>query len=382
MLNSSSFKYFLKQFPFIYPKGFLSSTKKYIDKLNSKAIPYVRNKYSQYYLIDEQETYFLPVAKGLQRDKLVAFTLNQAYKTTEKYLFFLPDSFIIGNEGITASNRNYIFEDFAHHFNISSIKGEKYNKPFQNFSFNIIPINGTTASLLFSKSDNIYHWVFDVLARIRFYEPIIDQLDYVLISDNVPDNFISLLPLFNISIDKIIKVKANQKLHIKYLYSSTLTGSEGRSSLKDIQYLTKKLNPTVAGNGNQKFYLKRGNAAQRNISNEKEIIEILEKMDFTILDPGLLSFKEQMETFKDADFVISFHGAALFNLLFVPKNCKVLELFSSDYFRTDCYYNLSSLRKLNYWYLVGEQKEGINWGDAYINLKLFTETLNRMTKSE
>ncbi len=382
MLNSNYIKYLIKQFPFIYPKGFLSSTKKYIDRINQKAIPYAKNRYAQYFLIDDEEIYFLPAAIGLQPEHLSNFTINQAYKTTKKYLYFLPDSFIIGNEGITATNRNYIYEDFAHYFNISSIKGKHYNKPFQNFSFNIIPINGTTASLLYSKSDNIYHWFFDILARIRFYEPIIHQLDHVLISENVPDHFIALLPLFGISAKKIIKVKANQKLQVKYLYISTLAGSEGRSSVKDIDYLIEKLNPKTLALGSKKIYLQRGASAQRNIINEKEITSALIQKGFTILDPGSLSFDEQREMFKDAGLVIAFHGAALFNLLFVPNNCKVLELFSPDYLRTDCYYNLASLRKLDYWYLVGEKKEGANWGDAHINTELFIKTIDQMLVNE
>jgi hypothetical protein len=382
MLSSNSLKYFLKQFPFIYPKGFLGSAKKYIDKINGKALHYVKNRNAQYYLIDKEETYFLPVANTLQPAQLSAFTLNQSYKTTEKYLFFLPDSFIIGNEGITATNRNHIYQDFAHHFNISSIKSKKYNKPFQNFSLHILPIAGTTASLLFPQSDNIYHWIFDVLARIRFYESVLDQIDHVLISDKAHDHFVSLLPLFGIPIHKVIKVKENHKLHLKYLYISTLAGSEGRSSIKDVNYLASKLNSQNTGFGAKKFYLRRGNSAQRNIINEQEIIEFLSQKGFSILDPGGLSFDEQKEVFKDAGLVIAYHGAALFNLLFVPENCKVLELFSPDYLRTDCYYNLASLKNLNYWFIVGEKKEGTNWGDAYIDINLFSDTVNNMLLNE
>ncbi|PWS26398.1 hypothetical protein DHW03_16590 [Pedobacter yonginense] len=381
-MNKENLKFILKQFPYIYPKGFIRSAKLHIEKLINKDKLYSKNRSAQYYLIDEGETYFLPPPNGLQPQYLSGFTLNQAYKTTEKYLFFLPDSFITGNEGITANNRNYIYEDFAHHFNISSLKGNHFNKPFQNFSLNIKPLSGTTASLLCPEPANVYHWFFDVLARIRFYEPVIDQIDHFLISDAVPQSFIDLLPLFSIPIDKIVRVKGDEKLHLKYLYISSLAGSEGRSSQKDLAYLNDKLRIAAPQIGTEKFYLRRGKSTTRAILNEEELIVILKANGFTIVDSGELSFEEQKVTFSRAAIVVAFHGASLFNLLFVPKNCKVLELFSPDYFRTDCYYNLASLKQLRYWYLVGEKAAKVNWGDTSFNPHLFSDLLKQVANNE
>ncbi|MFC3363639.1 glycosyltransferase family 61 protein [Pedobacter fastidiosus] len=372
----------LKQFPFIYPKGFIHSAKNYIQQLNNQIKPYLKNRMAQFYLLDVEEAYFLPSPSGLQTEYLDGFTINQTYKTTEKCLFFLPDSFIIGNEGITATNRNYIFEDFAHYFNISSIKGKQYNKPFQNFSLNIKQIQGTTASLLFSKSDNVYHWFFDVLSRVRFYEKVINQIDNFLVPDSVPEHFINLLPLFSIPTEKVIRVKPNEKLHLKYLYVSSLSGSEGRSSLKDIEFLERNLKSIPTQIGKVKYYIKRGKHTSRKIINEDKLVVILEDKGFTILDSEELTFDQQIETFNNASIVVAFHGAELFNLLFVPKNCRVLELFSPDYFRTDCYYNLASLKNLDYHYLVGEKTSDSNWGNCNIDLDLFSKSIDRLLTNE
>ncbi|MBC6112166.1 glycosyltransferase family 61 protein [Pedobacter sp. CCM 8938] len=381
-MTKENLKFLLKQFPFIYPKGFIHSAKNYIQQLNNQIKPYLKNRMAQFYLLDVEEAYFLPSPSGLQTEYLDGFTINQTYKTTEKCLFFLPDSFIIGNEGITATNRNYIFEDFAHYFNISSIKGKQYNKPFQNFSLNIKQIQGTTASLLFSKSDNVYHWFFDVLSRVRFYEKVINQIDNFLVPDSVPEHFINLLPLFSIPTEKVIRVKPNEKLHLKYLYVSSLSGSEGRSSLKDIEFLERNLKSIPTQIGKVKYYIKRGKHTSRKIINEDKLVVILEDKGFTILDSEELTFDQQIETFNNASIVVAFHGAELFNLLFVPKNCRVLELFSPDYFRTDCYYNLASLKNLDYHYLVGEKTSDSNWGNCNIDLDLFSKSIDRLLTNE
>jgi hypothetical protein len=72
------------------------------------------------------------------------------------------------------------------------------------------------------------------------------------------------------------------------------------------------------------------------------------------------------------------HGAALTNLLFSPDNLLVVELFSPDYFRTDCYYTLSAMLKLNYWYIAGEKPEGASWGDMIVDEKVLLNTIQRV----
>jgi len=79
---------------------------------------------------------------------------------------------------------------------------------------------------------------------------------------------------------------------------------------------------------------------------------------------------------------VAAHGASLSNLIFSRENTAVIELFSPDYFRTDCYYTLSSILKLNYWYIAGEKPDGAAWGDMIIDEELVKTTLRQIEDSE
>ncbi len=72
------------------------------------------------------------------------------------------------------------------------------------------------------------------------------------------------------------------------------------------------------------------------------------------------------------------HGAALSNLLFSQEKTAVIEIFSPDYFRTDCYYTLSSALKLNYWYIVGDKPAGANWGDIAVSEEVLLKTIEQV----
>ena len=47
---------------------------------------------------------------------------------------------------------------------------------------------------------------------------------------------------------------------------------------------------------------------------------------FESVNPGTMSIQEQMRLFAESEFVIGVHGAALTNFLFVPLDCRVVEL--------------------------------------------------------
>lgn len=194
----------------------------------------------------------------------------------------------------------------------------------------------------------------------------------------VPKKFLDVLTDFGIPPGKVLLVKDKEKLHFDHLYVSSLPGSEGRSPQWAIKYIRDKLikTPTPA-KPTKKIYLKRGNGTDRKLLNEDSIISALKNYGFEIIDTGNLSIYEQVSLVQQAKIIVSVHGAALTNLLFSPDNLMVVELFSSDYFRTDCYYTLSAMLKLNYWYIVGEKPARANWGDIVVDEKLLLRTIQQ-----
>ncbi len=76
-------------------------------------------------------------------------------------------------------------------------------------------------------------------------------------------------------------------------------------------------------------------------------------MGFQAIDPANYSYEQQIRLFRQAEFIVAPHGAALTNLLYSSAGVKVIELFA------DCYINLglqrlANLKNARYGYLVNE----------------------------
>jgi len=375
--SSKYLKYLVKQFPFFAPK-IVASCKDWIDEENRKGDRYRSARASWYELIEKSGHQVHPLPQTVQTPQKQAFDINMSYRTTDSYLFMLRNCFLFRHKGIVLSNYHYCFEEFTHHFNIASVKKFLGKNPFYTFSNNYKEISGTGAVLLSPESHNYYHWLSDVLPRIKLYEKVLDQVDHFCVASSVPEKFLEVLPAFGIPKNKVLRVKDNEKLHFDNLHVASLPGSEGRAPKWAVEYVRGKLVPKQKATPTKKLYLKRGDVTKRRILNEERVIKLLSKYGFEIIEPDKLSISEQAAVMQDAQIIISAHGAALSNLLFASENCTVIEIFSPDYFRTDCFYTLSGILNLDYWYIVGIKPPGAEWGDITVPEEVLEQTLNKI----
>ncbi|MBB6611485.1 glycosyltransferase family 61 protein [Pontibacter sp. Tf4] len=82
-------------------------------------------------------------------------------------------------------------------------------------------------------------------------------------------------------------------------------------------------------NPKQRIYVSRSKARFRRALNEPAIIELLKQYNFKIVWSEELSYQQQVQTFYDAEAIISPHGAGLTNLLFAEK-CQVVEFHPAN----------------------------------------------------
>jgi hypothetical protein len=77
----------------------------------------------------------------------------------------------------------------------------------------------------------------------------------------------------------------------------------------------------------QNIYItRRGNRNGRHVQNELELLKILKKYNFSVVNPSELSFKDQLSLFSKANIVVGPHGAALSHVVNFPNETRVLEL--------------------------------------------------------
>jgi hypothetical protein len=78
--------------------------------------------------------------------------------------------------------------------------------------------------------------------------------------------------------------------------------------------------------GRERLFITRANAQRRRVVNEADVTACLHSHGFRAVDPGTLSFRQQVELFADAAVVVGPHGAGLTNAAFMAPGGAVVEL--------------------------------------------------------
>ncbi|MCQ2959986.1 MAG: glycosyltransferase family 61 protein [Bacteroidales bacterium] len=91
----------------------------------------------------------------------------------------------------------------------------------------------------------------------------------------------------------------------------------------------------------KRIFVTRKKAKYRKIANEQEVINLVAKYGFTVIDFDDMTFWEQVAQMQSAECVVQIHGAGMANVVFAKRNTHVLELLHE--------YKSSSAYRFPYW---------------------------------
>ena len=207
-------------------------------------------------------------------------------------------------------------------------------------------LKGTVFSLLTGGSGNFnyWHWIFDVLPRIKILENSYDikSIDYFLLpnlSKNYQKETLDLLQIPDkkrLSSIEYRHIVANKIISTSHPY---VIRNDPSNEIQNIPiWITSWLRNSFLKENNfkddsfpKKIYIDRSDAKSnhrefRKILNENDIIKNLQSEGYKIIRLADLHFKAQIKTFFNADKIIGLHGAGFANLIFCKPNTKILEI--------------------------------------------------------
>lgn len=208
--------------------------------------------------------------------------------------------------------------------------------------------NGSVATVVNEWSNNYFHWVTEVLPKVYFLKNCNKDFSILL-----PSNFVAEYQLTSLRQMNVPIIYFDRTVFIKKIYLPS------RQSPYSAHY-----NPTIIrGLSNQLvaktdvnlnlgrfIYITRRNANIRKIENEKEVISLLCKYDFKIIEFESLSFQQQISVSYNAEIMISIHGAGLTNMIFCKPGTVILEFSLVNQILDKCYYTLADACHLSYYY--------------------------------
>ena len=202
---------------------------------------------------------------------------------------------------------------------------------------------------------NWYHFIADVLPRTAIAEQCaeIETPDLWYVPASTQDRA-GLLDRIGITADRRIDSMEVPHVRAETLVVPGLAGYERHPAWVTAFLRERLLTPADVRAPERLVYITRG-ASKRNraVLNEGEVVAALESRGFEPVNPGKLSIDDEIRTFAEAAVVVSAHGAALTNVLFMNPGSLVIELFPSSHVMP-CYWKLTgTVPGVDYRYLCG-----------------------------
>jgi capsular polysaccharide biosynthesis protein len=174
--------------------------------------------------------------------------------------------------------------------------------------------------------DVYYHWLFDILPRIRYAVAVLG--DSCAITLPRPRFQFQQEWLALAAPGVSIAYLSDSEKHISgpvLIPSSSTTGTVVAPwGIHAFQEIAHNIPPKV---DSPRVYVQRKGAVSRRIVNEAELESTLEREGFIVVDAAALSVTEQIALFKGARTIVSAHGSALANLIFCRPGTSVIEVF-------------------------------------------------------
>ena len=239
------------------------------------------------------------------------------------------------------------------------------------------------AASLYSR--NYYHWTLELLAGAALLarHGLLKGLK-VLVDRRTPLVEASL-GAFGIDPSDIVILPADRAVSVEQLVFTSCFLSE-----------TPRTHPAVAAavgrgkeawpaarEGGRRIFASRGSSTLRPLVNRAELDAAFSAEGFEVVDPGALSFEDQVRLFDEAAVVVGEHGANLTNLVYCRPDTLALELFHPTEMGWGalCFLALAETMGMMHRSLIGQALERDAWTvDVAAVLDWATDAQRRRTE--
>ncbi len=239
-----------------------------------------------------------------------------------------------------------------------------------------------------SNSHNFFHWFLDVLQKIEFININKDEIlnsKFKIVIPNGHDNNYSKKSLEAFDLDFYFQSKSEIIVSRKSILIPDVapTGNYRKKLVLKLRQRLRDfwLNKKKITSKKKRIYISRKNSETRRLKNEDEILTILAKYEFDIVDFDKLSFEDQLRYAVNSEIIVSAHGAGLTHMLWMKKKSKVLEIRTKNNCHDNCYFSLASDLGHDYFYIQADKTEpnkSNHISDLVINKNDFSSKLLEM----
>jgi hypothetical protein len=225
-------------------------------------------------------------------------------------------------------------------------------------------------------SSNWYHFLVETLPLLITYKNKLIGIPYLyfdstslqiiqIIADLLKSDPIQLPPKRNIQIKSLFYIQ-------DFRYKSNFDFTERKPDIELLRSFFNTDQNFNKVNQKRKIFLTRDKDLFRKTLNYPELHNYLIKKGFEVFEPSKLTFDDQKKLFMHTQVLISETGAGLTNMLFMPKNSKVIELKFGE-FGGQIWKDFSLANQVEYY--VNQMQVSRITGKAKVDIKQLDELL-------
>ncbi|MFP8890033.1 glycosyltransferase family 61 protein [Natrialbaceae archaeon A-CW2] len=338
---------------------------------------------SSIWLCEDEDEVYIKYDFNIKIPSDFEFT-EGTYPVGPRKTYRVKDCWIIGRRGaVFDQNHSLILEsvgsNFERFFNrrrfllngyytrttANMISDSTYKEPIINREYDeVFP-------LISIYHQGYYFWLLEYLPKLRGLEQYSQKRDStppILVQPNPPKYMIESLALAGYGQTDIIEWHGQcsfvnsiilSQHRIRKFSGKGPQGFDYNPSIKDIEWVRKRLTRNIKRGGYDRIYISRQNAKRgRKISNYESLEDKLSKRGFQSVCLEKLPFEKQVEICANADVIIGPHGAGLTNMIF-STNAKIFEIFN-DKFLKPSYCLLAHECGHDYYHYIGDTADEVN----------------------
>jgi len=203
---------------------------------------------------------------------------------------------------------------------------------------------------------NYSHWLLMGLGRVFAIQKKfpLESFDHFVFSPFQFPFHWQTIEQVGIPKEKVFQMRPGQQLKIKGLITANYRLHPDPFVMRSWNQLV----PNLEKKKRRRLYVSRERAVGRRLTNEKDVLRIIEPLGFEKVLLEELTFLEQIKLFQNAECVLCPTGASLANIVFCSPGTKVIEIFCPNWLSIE-FWKLCEMQGLEFYHLFGEGYQGI-----------------------
>ncbi len=306
-----------------------------------------------YFPIKTNQQFFIAAPVVFEPPSHVTHTGSGMTEFPDIYLANVKNATVIAGSSLILvdDKRVTLYDELTYvepgHYGISNQYAKSVNKNVVDIAIANLNEPVIDEAIHFCKdySSNFYHWLIECLPRFWIIDQYPELKNLPLLVDN--ELFAQqkeALDLLNTNKHPIIFLKRSVGYQVNNLYIPSPLSLLNDNYTSPVNYAKDTLMSPIAidylrdtvlknlgiaeKSGFRKLFISRKLAAYRHMLNSNDIESYMIEQGFEIVYAEHLSFANQVTLFSQAKIIVGQEGAGMANLIFAPRDCKVVILIN------------------------------------------------------